>query len=60
MEYYESNRGNPNILLRFLETKFVNKNVSIQQTFEYIFSHVSINYDELKSVSRQSWRPSCK
>jgi hypothetical protein len=57
MEYYETNRGNPNILLRFLETKFVNKNVSIQQTFEYIFSHGSINYDELKSVSRQSWRP---
>jgi hypothetical protein len=61
MEYYEANKGNPNILLRFLETKFVSKNNSIQQTFDIIFSHDTINYDELKSLhrstlQRHAWR----
>lgn len=63
MEYYEANKQNPNILLRFLETKFVSKNKSIQQTFDYIFSHGdNIDYDELKSLhtsgqQRHAWRP---
>jgi len=63
MEYYEANKENPNILLRFLETKYVSKNNSIQQTFNYIFSHDDIiNYDELKSLhtsrqQRHAWRP---
>lgn len=63
MEYYEANKQNPNILLRFLETKYVSKNNSIQQTFDYIFSHGdTIHYDELISLhtstqQRHAWRP---
>lgn len=63
MEYYEANKQNPNILLRFLETRYVSKNKSIQQTFDSIFSHDDIiNYDELKSLhtskqQRHVWRP---
>jgi len=60
MEFYEANKENPNILLRFLETKYVSKNTSIRETFDYVFSHPVINYDELKSLhtsaqARHSW-----
>lgn len=62
MEFYQANKENPNILMRFLETKYVSKNKSIQQTFDYIFSHDTIHYDELKSLhtsaqQRHAWRP---